>query len=251
MKRRIVAKIFISAALSAALTSAACSRQGDGTAPGRADAPAASAWTMPPKIDAVLRQGDAIVVRGAAGPNARVVLRGRDGSAVAVGADGDGRFELRAPATPGDQWLKPEVQIGEDAVASPATLVLVQGGVGPIALLAAGRPSVRLDGEGVLDAVDADGRAMVLSGRSGGAPPDVLIDGARMPVVQETGGRWRVDAPGSGPAAILVDGRAFAYPGAGGEAADFKAERAGQGWRLTWPVAPRGRQTTWLPDRLR
>ncbi|MCG2664361.1 hypothetical protein [Brevundimonas sp.] len=62
------------------------------------------------------------------------------------------------------------------------------------------------------------------------------------------GGRWRARAPGGGAATIDIDGTRFAFPGLGAQS-DFTPVRAGEGWRLTWPTGPSGRQTVWLPDR--
>lgn len=245
MKRRIIAMAAVSVTMVAALS--ACSWDGEG-APRAADAEATSPWVQPPHVQTARRDGAMILVQGRAGPDARVVLRGADGAAVAVGADATGRFELRVPAAPGDIRLTPEVQVGEDAAPSPETLVLIRGGAGPIVLVAAGEPTVRLDGQGALDAVDSDGSAVIVSGRSNGAPPVVLIDGERAEVMRGPGGRWRARAPGGGAATIDVDGTRFAFPGLGAQS-DFTPVRAGEGWRLTWPTGPSGRQTVWLPDR--
>lgn len=245
MKRRIIAMAAVSVTMVAALS--ACSRDGEG-APRASDAAATSPWVQPPHVQTARRDGAMILVQGRAGPDARVVLRGADGAAVAVGADATGRFELRVPAPPGDVRLTPEVQVGEDAAPSPETLVLIRGGVGPIVLVAAGEPTVRLDGQGVLDAVDSDGSAVIVSGRSKGAPPVVLIDGERAEVMRGPGRGWRARSPGGGAATIDVDGTRFAFPGLGAQS-DFTPVRAGEGWRLTWPTGPSGRQTVWLPDR--
>jgi hypothetical protein len=245
MKRQITATVVLAATLVAA--AAGCSKQGDSAAKA-VDAPAASVWVQPPHVEAAMRDGAGVVVRGRAGPDARVVLRGADGAAVAVAADAAGRFELRVPAGTGDIRLTPEVQVGEDAAPSPETLVLVQAGRGPLFLIASGEPTRRLDGRGALDAVDSDGAAVILSGRTAGGPPNVLIDGARTVVMQGTAGAWRATAPGGGAVVIEVDGVRFAFPGFGSQS-DFTPVRAGDGWRLTWPTGTSGRQTVWLPDR--
>jgi hypothetical protein len=241
MKRRIIAMGIVSALLSA------CTAGGEDAARSE-DAPEASAWVRPPQIDGAVREGAILVVRGAAGPDARVVLRGADGAAVAVGADKAGRFELRMPAPAGDLRLTPEVQVGEDAAASPETLVVIKGG--PIVLIAAGEPTVRLDGRGALDAVDSDGQATVVSGRATGEPPAVTGGGQRVQVLAGRDGDWRATRPGADAAFIVVEGQGFDFPGVGAQS-DFTPVRAGEGWRLTWPTGPSGRQTTWLPDRVR
>lgn len=236
----------VAAAVLTVVTSG-CSRQGEGAAR-PADDPDASVWVQPPHVETAMRDGADVVVRGRAGPDARVVLRGPDGAAVAVAADSAGRFELRVPAGAGDVRLTPEVQVGEDAAPSPETLVLIRGGAGPLLLIASGEPTRRLDGRGVLDAVDSDGAAVILSGRTTGDPPKVTIDGVGAVVAAGAGGVWRATAPGGGASVIEVDGERFAFPGVGAQS-DFTPARAGDGWRLTWPTGPSGRQTVWLPDR--
>lgn len=249
MKRSIVVKAALLTALVLVAPSlGACSEKKDAAVAAQPGAPAETPWARPPMVDAARREGGEAVVKGAAAPGARVVLRGADGAAVAVSADADGRFELRAPLTPGDVRLRPEVQIGEDAAPSPETLVLLQGGAGPIVLIAAGEPTSRLDGRGRLDAVDSDGAVLIVSGRSTGSPPEVTIDGRPVPVLGRADGGWRATAPDAGAASLVVDGERFDYPGVGSQS-DFQSQRAGDGWRLTWPTGPSGRQTTWLPDR--
>ncbi|WP_306003999.1 hypothetical protein [Brevundimonas sp. C43] len=240
MKRRMMV------ACVAVLAAAACSDQQGGVA-GPTGADEASPWVRPPQIDGVMRDGGVLVLRGGAGPNARVVLRAPDTAAVATTADGAGRFELRLPPLSGDVRFTPEVQVGEDAAVSPETLVVIQGGSDPVALIAAGQPTVRLDGGEGLDAVDSDGATLMVSGRTSGAAPSVNINGADMSPTAIGRGRWRAVIGQSGAAKITVNGKSFDYPGAG-EAAGFVVERAGAGWRITWPVEPAGRQTTWLPD---
>lgn len=240
MKRRIIVLIAL-----AAMTAACSDAHPGSTDP--AEAQPTSAWVQPPHIDAVARDRGVIVVRGAAGPNARVVLRAGDGAAVAATADATGRFELRLPVLQGDVFLRPEVQVGEDAAASPETLIVVQGGAGPIALVASGRPTIRLDAHGLLDAVDHDGKTLAASGRAVGGLPSVSVDGVKAQVSPTGAVGWVALSADATPNSIDVGGRVFTLPemGAG---ASFSVERAGDGWRLTLPVAPQGRQTTWLPD---
>lgn len=241
MKRRMMV------ACVALLAAAACSDQRDSVA-GPTGTDEASPWVRPPLIDGVTRDGGVLVVRGAAGPNARVVLRAPDAAAVAASADGAGRFEIRLPALHGDVRFTPEVQVGEDAAISPETLVIVQGGAGPVVLIAAGQPTLRLDGAGGLDAVDSDGATLMASGQAQGAEPSVSVDGVVVPATEMGRGRWRAVTGQAGPATITVNGKSFDYPGAG-RASGFVAERAGRGWRIGWSVAPNGHQTAWLPDR--
>ncbi|GAW40827.1 hypothetical protein SH203_01227 [Brevundimonas sp. SH203] len=247
MKRRISVTI-VAALLAPGVTLSACSR-GEGGAVGPSGAQKASSWVRPPMIDGVTRDGAVLVVRGAADPNARVVLRAPDVAAVAVNADGAGRFELRLPPLHGDVRLTPEVQVGEDAAVSPETLVVIQGGAGPVALIAAGQPTLRLDGSGVLNAVDSDGSTLIASGPAGSKPPVVMIGGVQANVVQAARGQWRAMVGRSGAVGVAVDGQSFAYPG-DADGGGFSIARAGQGWRIIWPVAPGGHQSAWLPDRV-
>lgn len=240
MKRRIVTMTLLAGALSA------CS--GDDEPPPRSsETPAASAWIQPPRIDAVVADGTDRLVRGAAGPGARVVLRGSAGQAVAAAADPKGRFELRIPAHSAPVLLTPEVQVGEDASVSPDRLVLIPGG--PAALIAAGEATRRLDAAGPLDAIDSDGAALQIVGRAPpqGGPPTVMVDGAPEAVTRLPDGRWRVLVSGAGARSIGVGGRTYAYPGAAAPEGTTLS-RAGDGWRIGWPTPPQGRQETWLPD---
>ena len=241
MERRIV----IMATLVVAL--GACSAGED--APARpADAPAASAWVQPPRIDAISPNGASLIVRGVAEPGARVVLRGADGAAAAVAADSTGRFELRIPAPPAPVLMAPEVQLGEDAAVSPDTLVVIPGG--PAALIAAGEATRRLDRAGPLEAVDFDGAAVQMVGRmadGAASAPTLVVDGAPLAVMRLPNGRWRAVQSGGAAREIVVGGRAYAYPGAQALEGEGVA-RAGQGWRVAWVGRPSGRQVTWLPD---
>ncbi|WP_312597723.1 hypothetical protein [Brevundimonas sp.] len=246
MKRRISVTIVAGLAASS-LALSACSRS-DGGVAGPAGAEKASPWVRPPMIDGVMRDGPVLIVRGAADPNARVVLRAADVAAVAVNADAAGRFELRLPPLQGDVRLTPEVQVGEDAAISPETLVVIQGGAGPVALIAAGQPTVRLDGSGVLNAVDSDGSTLVVSGPAGPKAPIVTIGGAEANAAPAPQGQWRAMVGRAGGVAITVDGQTFDYPGDAGNGG-FTISRAGQGWRIVWHVAPGGHQSAWLPDR--
>lgn len=242
MKRRIT----VMAALCA--MGAACSNPAPQDVAAESGA-AASAWVQPPHIDGVVRDGGGLVVRGGTAPGARVVLRGQDGGAIAASADAAGRFEVRLPPVVGDMQFMPEIQLGQDTAVSPETLVVIQGGAGPVVLISAGEPTLRLDSQNALDAVDADGGAIIASGHRGDALPNVTIGGEAVRSVPGKGG-WRAMAAGGAATTIMVDGRAYAYPGEGG-GSGFSVERIDAGWRLTWPVAAGGRQSTWLPDPVR
>ncbi|MDQ1153383.1 hypothetical protein [Brevundimonas sp. SORGH_AS_0993] len=240
MKCRIIVWMALS------LMVAACSNGGRRVADD-ADAAEPSAWVQPPHIDGLSRDGQTLIVRGGAGPNARVVLRRANGEAVAGTADAAGRFELRLPALSGDVLFRPEVQVGEDAAVAPETLVIVQGGTGPVALVAAGQPSTRLDAHGLLETVDFDGKALAASGQSSGGLPTVVVDGVRARVWAGGGHAWRAMSSDAGARSLTVDGHVFSLPDLNG-GGSLTMRRAGEGWLLTVPVAPKGHQTTWLPD---
>lgn len=207
-------------------------------------------WAAPPRIDTVRRTpSGGLTVSGRAGPGARVVLRGADGMAFAASADDAGRFDIHMGAPTGDVLLTPETQTGQDAAPAPERLLILGGGQGPMALLAPGAASVRLDGAGALGAVDSDGRVLALSGQAqAGSSVRVTVDGRPGAVAQaDAVGRWTaVVGSSTGPARLGVGSQVYDFPGDGGATA--QAVRSGAGWRLVWDVPAGGRQVTWLPD---
>lgn len=233
----------------AAAALAACS-----PAPPRADAvgpEAADGWTRPPAIDRVQRAGGALLVGGSAQPGARVVLRGDDGAALAATADAEGRFEIRVGESAGHLLLRPETQIGQDAAASPDSLLILAGGRGPVVVLRPGGPTRRLDAAPALGAIDSDGRMRLASGRAAPGRQTVEVQGGgeTVRVVPDAQGRWRVMlGRAAGPDQIRVDGRGFDWPGEGPEADGLAVERLPSGWRIGWAGPGGGRQSTWLPD---
>jgi hypothetical protein len=210
----------------------------------------ASGWSRTPQIDQVRRDGGDLVFAGVAEREARVVLRDDADAAFAAVADNEGRFEIRMTAPRGDLWLKPETQSGQMAAVSPDLLVIIAGGQGPVVLLRPGAATRRLAGGPALAAVDSDGRIRRLSGRapSGSSGLEIAIDGASLIVMPDSEGRWNaVMAPDASFETVKVDGRTFAWPGDGAGSAGRSVERAGEGWRIHWPLEG-GRQTVWLPD---
>lgn len=225
---------------------AACSDERADPKTGAAEA--ATGWAAPPRVEAVRRTPSGLTVTGQASPGARVVLRGGDGMAFAASADDAGRFDIRMVAPSGDVLLTPETQTGQDSAPAPEQLLIVAGGQGPIAMLAAGAPSRRLDGDGALGSVDSDGRMLALSGRGpAGQPVRISLNGrpAAMPTA-DAAGRWTAVVGPSGATRIGVGEAAFDYPGA--VEVGSGASRAGSGWRIGWSIPAGGRQTTWLPD---
>lgn len=226
---------------------AACSAEGP--APASTPGEPASGWATPPRVEAVTRTRGGLTVTGQASPGARVVLRGADGMAFAASADDTGRFDIRMSAPAGDLLLTPETQTGQDAAPAPEQLLIVAGGQGPIAMLAPGAASRRLDRTGMLGAVDSDGRMLALSGRApAGEGVRITLDGRPSAAPAADGdGRWSaIVGPSTGAARLGVGAESYDYPGPG--EATARAMRAGAGWRLAWPVPAGGRQSTWLPD---
>ena len=226
---------------------AACS--GERPDPASASVETVSAWSTPPRVEAVARTASGLTVSGRAAPGARVVLRGADGTAFAASADDSGRFDIRMSAPAGDILMTPETQTGQDAAPAPERLLILAGGQGPIAMLAPGVAARRLDGAGALGAVDSDGQMLALSGRgAAGQPVRITLDGRPTAVATaDAEGRWSaVVGPSAGAARLGVGASLYDYPGPGGATPD--ATRAGQGWRVTWQVPAGGRQSTWLSD---
>lgn len=222
---------------------------------GRADAevsPENDGWTRPPSIRAATMDRGALVVSGVAEPNGRVVLRTETGVAYGTAADAEGRFQLRAPLPAQTVLLRPETQVGQEAVTSAAHLLVVAGGRGPIALLKSGSAARRLDGTPALGAIDTDGRVVLASGF---APAPVTVEAGGQPrrVTPDSTGSWSMmtDLPLTG-GSIRVGSVAWTWPGAGtleAQAGAARAERVGQGWRVVWSTDAGAPQSTWLPDR--
>jgi len=248
MKRPIAS--MLSATLAAgisllgALVVAGCGEQAQPQAETTPD----TGWVMPPEIDAAASSGREVIVRGKASPLGRVVVSGAGDLAYAVGADTEGRFELRVPRPAQDTLFVVEARVGQEGFPAPYRLLIGADPQAPIALLAIGAPTRRLDAAPGLDAVDTDGRGALVSGRA--APKtEVVIEGSmeRRVRADETG-RWRLAGSGDGTTPIRVAGVAYA-PAPGGAATPDTLERAGAGWRIAWSSPGGGRQSTWFPER--
>lgn len=246
MKRAIFAGVIL-AAVAGGL--AACSPP---RAPEtRADPGPTSGWTRSPAILAVRRGPATLIFSGQAQPRARVVLRNDSGAAYAAAADDQGRFEIRMAVPQGALLLRPETQIGQNAVASPDRLLIIDGGRGPIAVLRPGGPTQRLDAAPPLGAIDSDGRAVMASGRTadGRARVPVVAGDETLEVTSDRSGRWSVMLDPAAPTDVLrVSGQTYAWPGTGGAPGPLQVERAGEGWRVGWTGPAGARQWTWMPD---
>ena len=234
---------------------AACS------APERAAAPEAASgadrvggWVTTPLIDSVERGPGNLIVQGSAAPLGRVVLRGAGETAYAAGADDRGRVELRIQPPAADTLFVVETRTGQDAAPAPQRLLVAKDPAGPIALLAAGAPTRRLDPAGALDVIDGDGEALVASGRAApGTKVSVLVGGAAaIETLVGKDGRWSLllDAPGGAATDVTVGGRLYRYPGSGPAISDgFALEAVQGGFRASWRLSAASQQSSWFPNR--
>ncbi|WP_449253000.1 hypothetical protein [Brevundimonas naejangsanensis] len=210
-------------------------------------------WAAAPHIDKVTlqgsRQGSGVVVSGQAPPGARVILSNALGEAMAAGADSHGRFELPVGREALGHVLTPEIQIGQTPTPGPERLFLAGDGAIVAALLIDGGPSRRLTDGPALDAVDGDGRALLASGRAKpGQRVEVKSEGETAVAVADEAGLWTTPLSRVSDRAVQIEvaGERYAYPGPG--PATGRAERAGQGWRVTRALSDAARQTSWFPD---
>lgn len=257
MKRAMYRNATIAAAtglmIATGLGLAACTPAQDGNAGKTQGDSAPSAWNQTPVIEAAQVAGREVRLSGSAQPGARIVLRSAAGAAYAAVAGDDGRFDIRMEAPAQDLWLKPETQVGQDAAASPDTLLVPAGGQGPIAVLRAGGPTRRLDRAPALGAIDSDGQARRLAGQTaqGTQTLPVTVGEVSVRAFPDADGYWNVVlGPEASGDRIVIGDQVFVWPGqgdAGGQTP--RRERAGDGWRVVW--TERGAlQTAWLPDAL-
>ena len=240
MKRPIA----LTLAAAVALLVSACAEQ---TQPA-AEATRETGWVMAPEIDGIAASGRELIVRGQASPLGRVVVSGAGDLAYAVGADAEGRFELRVPRPARDTLFRVEARAGQAGFPAPYRLLIGADPSAPIALLAIGAPTHRLDSGLGLDAVDTDGRAVLVSGRAT-AGTEVVVEGSvQRTVMADDKERWRLAGSGDGTTPITIDGRAYA-PAPGAVATPDTLHRAGAGWSIAWSSPGGGRQSTWFPDK--
>ena len=237
-------------AMTLGLAAAGCSQPVGEAAP---TPPAAADWVISPMVRSIERTPTALIVRGLAAPQGRVVLHSDGETAYATGADPQGRFDLRILPPTSDMLLVVEARNGQDASPAPYQLLISHDPTGPLALLAPGAPSVRLDGAGPLDVIDSDGQAALASGRATpGAVVPVAINGGA-PIQARTGrnGRWSVSLDLAGqasPATVTVAGRAYDYPGAAPVGAPGLATTSNAGgWRMAWSTRQGIGQSSWFP----
>lgn len=240
MKRPIASTI---AAL-AALLVAACGEQ----AQPEAETAPETGWVMSPEIDTVAASGGELIVRGHASPLGRVVVSGAGDLAYAVGADAEGVFELRVPRPARDTLFVVEARVGQEGFPAPYRLLIGADPQAPIALLAVGAPTQRLDGGAGLDAVDTDGRAALVSGRASPGVEVVVEANVQRTVTADQEGRWRLAGLGDGATPIRIGGVSYS-PAPTGSGQAGVLERAGAGWRIVWSGPGGSSQSTWFPDQ--
>ncbi|MGV8955530.1 MAG: hypothetical protein ACOH2M_30825 [Cypionkella sp.] len=210
-----------------------------------------SDWNQTPVIEAAQVTGREVRLSGSAQPGARIVLRSVTGPAYAAVANNEGRFDIRMDAPSIDLWLKPETQAGQDAAASPDTLLIPASGQGPIAVLRPGGPTRRLDRAPALGAVDSDGQARRLAGRTtqGAQTLPLRVGEISVQAFPDAAGYWNVVlGPEAGGDQIVIGDQTFIWPGQGEGGGQMpRRERAGEGWRVIW-IEAEVVQTVWLPD---
>lgn len=205
-------------------------------------------WHQPPSVTEVSWKGETAAVSGVADPNGRVVFMVQGGQSYAASADNAGRFSLSVMVPPEGLLLQPRLQIGQSTVAGPGQLFIAPHDVGLAAVLFPGDPALRLSGEGPLDAVDRDGKALVVTGRTApGRPPQLEVNGRTVDTQPDAEGRWAVVLPSSGaPSRVLVGGRAYEVPGYSADTSNFSG-RVGDGWLVRRNFGDGAVQSTWFP----
>ena len=251
MKRRIFTTSAPTVVMTVALLAAACSAPENVPAP----APArTTGWITAPMVQGVERTSGGLVVTGLATPMGRVVLRGAGETAYATGATAQGRFQLRVQPPAADTLFVIEATDGQNVSPAPWSLLAPHNPGAPVALLAAGAATRRLDRAGALDVIDSDGHAVIASGR---APAGTVIPvsiGGRERVPARTGadGRWSVvlDAGAATAGEIVVGETRYAWPGPGNAASGvgLVLQPAPGGWMLARDLSPRSRQVSWFPN---
>lgn len=232
---------------------AGCGRTPDRTVP----APGSeSDWTATPTILQAMRGPKGLQLTGVTAPGGRVVLRGGNTPAVATGSDQAGRFSLTLSTPAADTVFAVESQRGEQAAPAPYALLVGHDPSGPIVMVADGAPSRRLDGDGVLDAIDSDGRALLAAGRAAPQSSVTIRAGDRtIAAVADADGRWSaiLTPEGAAPMTVSIGDRRYDYPGPGAAPAADKSgiglEPVGHGRRAVWRPGAGAWRSSWFPSR--
>lgn len=212
--------------------------------------PEGSAWVTTPMIEAAERAPDGLILHGVTAPAGRVVVRAAAGVAYATSADNQGRFVLRIGAPAVDTLFVVETQNGQEAAPAPYRLLMTRDPGGPIALLAPGGPSRRLDRTGPLDVIDSDGRALLASGRAvpGAIVPVALDGGAERDLTAGPDGRWIL--PIDGAVSVTVGTRRYTRPEMGrvSAAAPLTVTSVSGGRLIVWTTSRGAAQSSWFPE---
>jgi hypothetical protein len=238
MKRRIGAVVAFG------LAAAAC---GERPASQQAEGSIETAWVTPPVIQTASVAAGSLTLSGTASPGGRVVVSDPNGQQFAVAADDRGGFRLVMPGPEQPTLYQLEVQSGQARYLAPGRLLVTSSSGGPIAFVSAGAATQRFDPAPPLDAVDADGRAMVLSGRAEAGASVRIEAGVARDVTADRSGRWSA-APAGLPGSIRVGGQGF-NPALSIDGPDGLSVASG-GWRLIWTAPDGARQVTWFPAAL-
>lgn len=248
MKRSVLARTATCTATCAALLAVAGLAGCKGESPrARNVASAASDWQRPPVIKQVRWAGQSVVLSGEAEPNGRVVFSSGDGSIHAANADGEGRFSVDLDIPASGLMLKPRSQMGQTFIDGQGVFYLVPSAGALAVNLLDGEASRRLGGKGLLDSVDSDGSALILSGHvRGKALPQVTVGENSFRPRPDADGRWVVATTGGlRSTELTIDGQAYVFPGTGRP--ESPAGMVGGGWLITRDLGGKAVQTTWLP----
>ncbi|WP_054109866.1 hypothetical protein [Brevundimonas sp. AAP58] len=235
MKRRIGAVIAFG------LAAAGC---GESPSSQQAEGAIETAWVTPPFIQTASVAAGSLTLSGTASPGGRVVVSDPNGQQFAVAADDRGGFRLVMPGPDRPTLYQLEVQSGQARYLAPGRLLVTSSSGGPIAFVSAGAATQRFDPAPPLDAVDADGRALILSGRAEAGASVRIEAGVVRDVTADRTGRWTA-APAGLPGSIRVGGQGFG-PALSIDGSDGLSVANG-GWRLIWTAPDGARQVTWFP----
>lgn len=244
MKRCRQVKYALTSFAVVAVMLSGCNREGS---PESLERSAVNGWQQPPSVLSVSWREQMASVSGLASPSARVVFAGERGEAYAVSANSDGNFLLVIDVPKEGLLLRSRIQVGGGAVEGQGVLFLAASPQPVAAILFAGEGAYRLDGGGLLDAVDADGEALILSGRAVAAQEtSLIVGGQNVSVDANADGRWAVVSPDTGaPVDIVLNGVSYHFPGVQKEAGLRTGEDSD--WLVTRNFGGNAVQSTWLP----
>lgn len=206
-----------------------------------------SRWLQPPSIVSVEWSASHALISGVASGGARVVFVGSGEATYAASADAKGEFSLTVRVPDEGLILQPRLQLDRSSVAGPGQLFISPQEIGTAAIVFPGEGAYRLTGDGPLDAVDSDGRTLIISGRTIGAEVEPLfVGGNEIPTLANEDGRWAVVVPFDGSTAgISIGGRRYLYRE--DSAPSVLNASDSSGWYIRRDLGQGAVQTTWLP----